>query len=186
MKSYTIFSCRTIVRFKKFVSELFLAQITTSGITICVTSYFLAYVSRNTFLVSNTSISRKMLLQSSSESLFEIPIFFVCLMYGIFDIFLVMYLGNEISVASARLAYCLFESAWIGQSKSCLKCLLLLDEIVRRPQQLVILKIYPINLETFTQVSTDWKANDLFYFWFIFNFSIITRYSVELTVCLIL
>lgn len=36
---------RTIDRFKSFFSKLFLAQIATSGVTICVSAYVLAYVS---------------------------------------------------------------------------------------------------------------------------------------------
>ncbi len=92
-------------------------------------------------------------LQSSNENLFEIPLFAAISLYGIFDIFMVMYLANDISVASDKLSYCLFESNWIGQQKSCMKCLLILGQRLRYPQRLVILKVYPMNLETFTVVS---------------------------------
>lgn len=92
-------------------------------------------------------------MQSTNDNVFGIPIFMAILLYGLFDIFLVMYLANDINVASDKLSYCIFESAWIGQTKCCLKCLLILGESVRYSQQLVILKIYPLNLETFTMVS---------------------------------
>lgn len=68
-----------------------------------------------------------------------------------------MYLAHDISLASDKLSYCLFECAWIGQPKYCLKCILVLGEIIRHSQQLVILKIYPMNLETFTVVSLNEK-----------------------------
>lgn len=97
-------------------------------------------------------------LQSSNDNVFQIPIFTAILIYGIFDIFLAMYLANDIDVASDKLSYRLFESGWIGQPKSCIKCLLILGETVRHSQQLVILKIYPMNLETFIVVRT-WMWN---------------------------
>lgn len=63
-----------------------------------------------------------------------------------------MYLANEITVASERLSYSLFESNWIEQTESCKKYVLIMGEVLKQPQQLVIL-IYPLNLETFMMVS---------------------------------
>lgn len=73
------------------------------------------------------------------------------LMYAIFDIFLVMYLANEITVASDRISYCLFESNWVDQSELCKRIVLVLGEILKQPQHLVVL-IYDMNLETFVWV----------------------------------
>lgn len=132
-----------------------MAQITTSGITICISAYVLAYVSNRLYILTTQS---NISLQSSNDNIFQIPIFMAVLLYGIFDIFLVMYLANDINVASDKLSYCLFESSWIGQPKSCIKCLLILGETVRHSQQLVILKVYPMNLETFTMVRYNVKS----------------------------
>lgn len=74
-------------------------------------------------------------------------------MYNIFDIFIVMYFGNEIKLSSNRLSYCLFESNWTGQSKSYQKTIIILGEVLKQPHQLLISKLYPLNLETFTSVS---------------------------------
>ena len=77
-----------------------------------------------------------------------------CLLYGVFDIFLVMFLANDITLASDRLSYCLFESNWIEQTESCKKYVLIMGEVLKQPQQLMIL-IYPMNLETFVKVRAD-------------------------------
>ncbi|XP_037032261.1 odorant receptor 94a-like [Bradysia coprophila] len=121
----------TVESFRSCFSKLFLAQITTSGIIICVAVYSLAYASK--------------------ESVFQTQLFVSCLLYGLLEIFLVMYLANEITVASDRLSYCLFESNWIEQTESCKKYVLIMGEVLKQPQQLVIL-IYPMNLETFVKV----------------------------------
>lgn len=74
------------------------------------------------------------------------------LLYVIFDIFLFMHLANEITVESGRLSYCLFESNWIEQSETTKKCIIILCEMMKQPQQLKVF-IYPLNLDTFTAVS---------------------------------
>ncbi|XP_037043155.1 uncharacterized protein LOC119079380 [Bradysia coprophila] len=120
---------KTIARFHSCFSKLFTVQTATSGVTICVSAYILA--------------------NSSTENALQIPVFAVILFYAIFEILVVMYLANNIHVTSAKLSYYLFESNWIGQSTASLKCILVLGEVVRRPQQIVILKVVPVNLHTF-------------------------------------
>lgn len=73
------------------------------------------------------------------------------LSFNAFDLFVVLYLGNEITIASAELMYCLFESDWIGQPIT--KDLVILVEALKKPQQLIILQLYPMNLMTFTSVN---------------------------------
>jgi len=86
------------------------------------------------------------------ENIVQAELYIIILLYAVFDIFLVMYLANDITVASDRLSYCLFESNWMDESESCKKLVLIMGEVLKQPQQLVIL-IYPLNLETFTRVS---------------------------------
>lgn len=74
------------------------------------------------------------------------------MLYAFFDIFLVMYLANEIKISSDRLSYCLFESNWADQSGTYQKCVIMMCEILRKPQEMVIL-FYPMNLQTFSMVS---------------------------------
>lgn len=64
-----------------------------------------------------------------------------------------MYFGNEIELNSGGLSYCLFESNWMEQTKSCQKNIIILMEVLKKPQQLVIAKLYPLNLETFISVN---------------------------------
>lgn len=73
--------------------------------------------------------------------------------HSFFDLFMVMYLGNEIKLSSDRLSYCLYESQWMEQSKFCRKCLINFSEILQKPQKLVIEGLYSLNLETFTSAS---------------------------------
>nr|QGW45433.1 odorant receptor 60 [Bradysia odoriphaga] len=121
----------TIERFRFCFSTLFLCQITTSGIIICVAVYCLAF--------------------GSHQNIVQTEYYVAELLYGIFDVFLVMYLANDITVASDRLSYCLFESNWIEQTESCKKYVVIMGEVLKKPQQLMVL-IYPMNLATFMRI----------------------------------
>lgn len=90
-------------------------------------------------------------LQNDENAVVSIT-FGTAVIYNIFDIYMVMYLGNEIMLSSDRLSHCLFESNWIDQSISYKKCLLILIENLRQPHQLVGYKLYALNLDTFTSV----------------------------------
>jgi len=79
--------------------------------------------------------------------------YFSAVIYNTFDIYMVMYFGNEIELSSGQLSYCLFECNWIDQSQSFKKYIIILMEVFKQPQQLVICKLYPLNLDTFTKVS---------------------------------
>lgn len=76
----------------------------------------------------------------------------VALIYNTFDIFMVMYFGNGIKESSDQLSYSLFESNWVVQSKSYRKCIVILTEALRQPQEIMVCKLYYLNLETFTTV----------------------------------
>lgn len=74
------------------------------------------------------------------------------LVYNLFDISVVMYLGNEIKLASDRVSYSLFETDWIEQTLLCKKYIIIMTEVLKKPQELIIGKLYPLNLQTFTSV----------------------------------
>lgn len=93
------------------------------------------------------------------ENIVQTELFIAILLYGAFDIFCVMYLGNEITLASDRLSYCLFESNWIEQTESSKKYFIILCEVLKQPQHMVIL-IYPLNLQTFTSVSLTFVLSE--------------------------
>lgn len=77
------------------------------------------------------------------------------LLYNFTDIFTVMYLGNEILLYSDRLSYSLFESNWADQSHACKKNIILMTEALKKPHVMIIGKLYPLNLRTFTSVSVN-------------------------------
>lgn len=66
---------------------------------------------------------------------------------------MVTYLGNEIKLASNRLMYSLFESNWIEHSELCKNYIIILTEFLKKPTELVVGKLYPLNMETFNRVS---------------------------------
>lgn len=79
----------------------------------------------------------------------------IIFVYNSFDIFMVMYFGNEIELTSNQLTNFIFQSNWMDQSETYKKNILLTAEILQQPQELIILKLYPLNLITFTSVSEN-------------------------------
>lgn len=72
---------------------------------------------------------------------------------------MVMNFGNEIKISSDRLSYCLFESNWIDQSMENKKCIIILTEILKQPNQLIVCKLYPLDLKLFSAVSFFLNCN---------------------------
>lgn len=79
-------------------------------------------------------------------------IYAAVLVHSTFDIFIETYFGNEIELSSSRLSYALFESDWMDQSNVCKRSMIILMEPLKRPQKLIVAKIYPLDLEIFTNV----------------------------------
>lgn len=78
--------------------------------------------------------------------------FLIVFLYLIAELFMITYFGNEIMLSSDRLTYSLFESNWYDQPQTTKKCILVFGEYLKQPQVLVIGKLYPLTLETFTRV----------------------------------
>ncbi|KAG4070078.1 hypothetical protein HA402_013738 [Bradysia odoriphaga] len=74
------------------------------------------------------------------------------LAYNVAGIFITTYLGNEIMLTSNRLTYCAFESDWYNQPQSTKLIITILDEFLQQPQVMVVAKLYPLTLETFTRI----------------------------------
>lgn len=147
-----MFLTRTIDEFKSFFHSLFLIQIIVSGIFICTSTYVLAFTVKLSF-ESYWHFNSLNSFQSTTANVIETLSYVACFIHGVSDIYLVMYLANEIRLASDKLSYRLFESNWIEQSRTCRKCVIILAEFLKQPQEMVIFKLYPMNLETFTLVS---------------------------------
>lgn len=86
------------------------------------------------------------------ENPFQYGVYVITLTYSIFDIYMVTYFGNEIKFASSQLSNCLYACNWIDQSKTFKRCLLIVNEVLKKPQLLVIGKLYPLDLEIFSNV----------------------------------
>jgi len=97
---------------------------------------------------------RSSIKQRTHKDLFQTTVNCMLLIYNLFDIFMVMYLGNEIKLFSDRLSYCFFQSNWMDQSSLNKNCIIILAEVLKRPQEMVIAKLYPLDLKTFTSVVT--------------------------------
>lgn len=72
--------------------------------------------------------------------------------YATLDIFFLMYLGNEIKISSGKLPYYLYESNWIEQSGRCKRIVIVLAEVLKRHQVIMVAKLYALSLETFNAV----------------------------------
>ncbi len=91
-------------------------------------------------------------LQIKGSNSVELTIYVIGELYNIFDIYIIMYFGNEIKLSSDKLSWQLYESGWIDRSESIKKDVLIFGEFLMQPIQLTILMIYPLTLETFTRV----------------------------------
>ncbi|XP_037039745.1 odorant receptor 22a-like [Bradysia coprophila] len=117
---------------ESFLSTLFLLQLATSGLCICGSIYCLA------FDVSVNTVERIVHVYSLFNSIAEL--------------FMITYLGNEILLSSGRLTYSLFESEWIGKLHSTIKCIIIFGEYMKQSHEMLIGKLYPLTLETFTRI----------------------------------
>nr|QGW45425.1 odorant receptor 52 [Bradysia odoriphaga] len=115
-----------------FLSKLFVVQLATSSLCICASTYSIAFFSGDNF--------------------FELLVYLTGLLYSIFDIFMIMFFANEITLASDRLSYRLYESCWIDRRQSIKRNVLLFGEFLVKPHQLIVLQLYPLTLDTFTRI----------------------------------
>lgn len=80
---------------------------------------------------------------------------------------MIMNYGNEIETAHSNLSNCLYNSNWLDQPIQLKKAKLIFMTMLTEPKELVIGKLFPLNLETFTSVS----AFDFNSFFFCLKFS---------------
>lgn len=66
---------------------------------------------------------------------------------------MIMYLGNEIKLSSDRLSFRLYESNWIKQTDTCKRILIIVLERLKIPQEIIVGKLFPLNLESFNVVN---------------------------------
>ncbi|XP_037049672.1 odorant receptor 22a-like isoform X2 [Bradysia coprophila] len=116
-----------------FTSTLFLIQFATSAVCICGSVYCLAFDIGGNFV--------------------ERLIHLYTLIYHIAELFMITNFGNEIMLSSSRLAYCLFESDWIGRPQSTIKSIIVFTEYLKQAHVLLIARVYPLTLETFIRVA---------------------------------
>nr|QGW45405.1 odorant receptor 32 [Bradysia odoriphaga] len=115
-----------------FFANIFFIQFSISGICICGSIYCLAFNIGDTVLEHFTYL-------------------LTCFYYTA-EVFMITYLGNEIMLSSNRLSYTLFESDWYNQPPSTRKNIVIFGEYLKRPKKLLVGKLYPLTLETFTRV----------------------------------
>ncbi|XP_037041517.1 odorant receptor 94b-like [Bradysia coprophila] len=117
---------------ESFLSKLFLLQFAISAICICSGIYCLA------FDISVNFVQRLVHVYS--------------LIYSIAELFMITYFGNEIKLYSSRLTYSLFESNWVDQPLATKKCIIVFGEYLKRSDEMLIGKLYPLTLETFVRI----------------------------------
>lgn len=72
--------------------------------------------------------------------------------YYIFDIFLTMHFGHLIILKSVQLESCLYQSNWTQQSMKFRQIAMILFERFRAPTCILVGKLFPLSLVTFTRV----------------------------------
>ncbi|XP_037041521.1 odorant receptor 94b-like [Bradysia coprophila] len=117
---------------ESFLANLFFIQFSTSGLSICGSIYCLA--------------------SNIGDTLLEHVLYLLICFYCIADLFMITYMGNEIMNSSNRLSYSLFESDWYNQPQSTKKNVVIFGEYLKRPKKLLVGKLYPLTLETFTKI----------------------------------
>lgn len=145
---------------KNLLSSLFFAQIGTSAICICGSVYAATTVRKYcTRILQNSHFFIIVFIpvQNRTASIDQLIINLSLSLYCIFDIFVLAYLGNEIKDSSSKLSHCLFECNWVGQTESCKSRILILMALLQQPREIIIGKLYPLNLQTFTAVSNTKK-----------------------------
>ncbi|XP_037032708.1 odorant receptor 94b-like [Bradysia coprophila] len=115
-----------------FFAEIFLIQFGTSALCICGSIYCLVF--------------------DVGDSLLERCVYSILLFYCIADLFLITYFGNEIMLSSNRLSYSLFESEWTEQPQATKQCIIIFAEYLKQPHELLVGKLYPLTLETFSKI----------------------------------
>ncbi|XP_037024575.1 odorant receptor 94b-like [Bradysia coprophila] len=115
-----------------FFSDMFFFQFCTSGLSICFSVYCLAF--------------------DVGAGQLERSVIFVLLFYFISELFMITYFGNEIKLTSNHLSYCLYESDWYNQSQTTKIYIIIFAEYLKQPQEVLIGKLYPLTLETFTRI----------------------------------
>ncbi|XP_037045768.1 putative odorant receptor 71a [Bradysia coprophila] len=121
-------------KFYDCFNSLFTYQIVTSNISLCAEAFVLAFI--------------------HVETPFEYLLYFATMNYLLFEIFFILYYGNEITVNSEKLSTFLFQSKWFDQSHGIRKDIKIVMEILKRPVRLLVgfVIVFPLDLATFTSI----------------------------------
>lgn len=69
-----------------------------------------------------------------------------------YEIALLMYYGNEITLASEQLMGSVYQSNWMDLSIKYRKLALIFMERLKKPQEMLIGKLFPLNLKSLSSV----------------------------------
>lgn len=160
------------------LSNLFFIQIGTSGLCMCGSIYCLAFVNLLNFVTTmRVSLIFVCFFQKDlGDNLLERLTQVIIMTYFVSEIFMITYLGNEITVSSSYFMYNIFRSNWIEQPLSTKKDIIIFCEHLKQPQKILIGKLYPLTLETFVKVYLTYSIG-LRCSFFLYKFSFQISYS---------
>lgn len=94
---------------------------------------------------------------------FEYLLYLSTMNYLLFEIFFILYFGNEITLNSGKLSTCLFQSEWFVQSVEIQQNVNILMGMLTQPIRLLVgfVVIFPLNLATFSSVSLIFETKIL-------------------------
>lgn len=79
----------------------------------------------------------------------------------LYEIFVIIYFANEITLQSNRLSYCIYASNWPCMSTKFGKLVIIIGEKWKKPIELVVGKIFRMRINLITSV--DSLSENLFY-----------------------
>ncbi|KAJ6641888.1 Odorant receptor 43a [Pseudolycoriella hygida] len=120
--------------FSDCFNNLFAYQIITSAVSLCAEAFVLAFI--------------------EADTPFEYLLYFATMNYLLFEIFFILYYGNEIILNSNKLSKYLFQSKWYEQPLSMQKLIKFLMEVLKQPMRLYVgfVVVFPLNLATFSSI----------------------------------
>lgn len=69
-----------------------------------------------------------------------------------YEISLLMFYGNEVTLASEELIRCVYNSNWMDLSIRYRRIALIFMERLKKPQEMLIGKVFPLNLKSLSSV----------------------------------
>lgn len=119
---------------------------------IILNQYSFTYILQIIIFIFTKKNSLLLTQTSPKEAAVEYT-YYVCFIGSIVtQIFMLCYFGNEIIIKSNSLSMCIYNSNWTNFNLHYRKIMLVFMERLKKHSQVLVGKLFPLNLDTFTSV----------------------------------